>query len=130
VKATKKAELSLERDGRERTTQIRALDPNGGTRMAILHEIINLLMIVNIGGALLAWVAAARHQVLIMWEWMEQPDWSWWSPGNVFSSSLPEKYWSRRRQLAVLIVAFLASLAAYAVLSWLYGLTAPGSASC
>jgi len=98
--------------------------------MAILHAIINLLMIVNIGGALLAWAAAARHQVLITWEWMDQPDWSWWSPGNVFSPSLPEKYWSRRRQLAVLIVAFLASLAAYAVLSWLYGLTAPGPASC
>ena len=93
--------------------------------MAILHEIINLVLVVNIAGALLAWAAAARHQVLIMWEWMDDPDWSWWSPGNVFSSALPEKYWSRRRQLAVLIVAFLASLAAYALLSWLYGLTAP-----
>jgi hypothetical protein len=95
----------------------------------ILHDLIRVLMIANGGCALLAW-AAARHQTLIVWDWMEEPSWRWWSSGNVFSSSLPEKYRSRRRQLTTLIFAFFATLAVEALLSWLYILTTTGVAAC
>jgi hypothetical protein len=89
----------------------------------ILHDLINLLMIVNIGCALFALAAAARHQTLIVWDWMDEPGWRWWSSGNVFSSSLAEKYWPRRRQLITLVLAFLAALVVHIPLSWLYALT-------
>jgi hypothetical protein len=96
----------------------------------ILHDLIRVLMIVNIGCALLAGLAGARHQTLIVWDWMEEPGWRWWSSGNVFSSSLPEKFRSRRRQLTTLIIAFFATLAIQALLSWLYILTTTRSTAC
>jgi hypothetical protein len=98
--------------------------------MEISHDVIKLLRVVNIGCALFAGAAAARHQTLIIWDWMGEPDWPWFPPGNVFSSSLPERYWSRRRQLIVLVLALLATIALHALLSWLYSLTATGPAAC
>jgi hypothetical protein len=95
----------------------------------ILHEMTRLLMIVNIGCALLAFAVAAHHQTLIVWDWMDEPDWRW-SFGNVFSRSLPEKFRQRRRQLGILIFAFLAALAAQGFLTWLYALTSTRVAAC
>jgi hypothetical protein len=92
----------------------------------ILHELTRLLMVVNIGCALFAFAAAARHQTLIVWDWMDESDWLWLP--NVFSSSLPEKYRSRRRQLTVLMLAFIAAIAVQALLTWLDSLT--GLAAC
>jgi hypothetical protein len=96
----------------------------------ILRDLIRLLMIVNGGCALFALAAAARHQTLIVWDWMDEPGWRWWSSGHVFSYSLPEKFRARRRQLIVLIFAFFAALAVQALLTWLYALTSTGSAAC
>jgi hypothetical protein len=96
----------------------------------ILHDLIRLLMIVNGGCALFAWAAAARHQTLIVWDWMEEPSWRWLSCGNVFSASLPEKFQSRRRQLMTLIFAFFATLAVEAFLGWLDVLTSRTPAVC
>jgi hypothetical protein len=100
------------------------------TLIEILHDLINLLMIVNVGCALFALAAAARHQTLIVWDWMEEPGWRWWSSGNVFSPSLPEKYWPRRRQLTALVFAFFATLVVQIFLSWLYALTSTRLTAC
>jgi hypothetical protein len=85
----------------------------------IIHELLRVLMIVNGGCALFAFLAAARHQTLIVWDWMDEPGWRWWgsSSGNVFSSSLPARFRSRRRQLTTLVLAFFATLAIQALLS-------------
>jgi len=91
--------------------------------MRILHDLINLLMIVNIGCALFAFVAAARHQTLMAWDLMDEPGFRWWSSGNVFSSSLAAKYWPRRRQQITLFLAFLMALVIHIPLSWLHVLT-------
>jgi|SRR5579863_3384131 len=95
----------------------------------ILHDLLKVLLAVNGGCILFAWLAAAREQTLIVWDWMEEPNWRRWSSGNVFSASLPEKYHVRRRRLLVLIFAFFAMLALELALMWLYRLTDP-SASC
>jgi hypothetical protein len=96
----------------------------------ILHDLIRLLMIVNGGAALLAWLMGARHQTLIVWDWMDEPGWRWWSSGNVYSYSLPEKFLPRRRQLTTLVLAFFATLAVQALLTWLYELTSNRFAAC
>jgi hypothetical protein len=98
--------------------------------MEVLHDLIRLLMIVNGGCALLAWAAAARHQTLIVWDWMDEPGWRWSSSGQVFSCSLPEKFRARRRQVVTLILAFFVTLAVEALLGWLYILTTTRVTAC
>ncbi len=89
-----------------------------------LRDLVRFLTIVNGACAIFALVAIGRHQTLILWDWMDQPGWRWWSSGNVFSFSLPEKFRPRRRQLIVLFLVFVATLAIQALLFWLYSLTA------
>jgi hypothetical protein len=98
--------------------------------MEILHDLVRLLMIVNGGCTLLALVAAARLQSLIVWDWMDEPGWRWSSSGDVLSPALPEKFRSRRRQLITLIVAFFATLAVQVLLTWLYIVISPKLTVC
>lgn len=75
-----------------------------------LHDLVFFLMIVNVACAIFACIAAARHQSLIVWDWLDEPSWRTFSSGNVFSRSLPEKFRGRRRQLILLMLWFLATI--------------------
>lgn len=90
--------------------------------MEIANDLVRFFMVANIGVGLFVFVMAWRHQNLIVWDWMEEPDWRWYF-GNIFSSALPEKFHIRRRQVVTLSVSFLASLGVQAFLSWLSVLT-------
>jgi hypothetical protein len=128
----KQIEGLIKSSSNERSRQLRRAQEKLPLRILveILHDLIRLLMIVNGGCALLASAMGARHQTLIVWDWMDEPGWRWWSSGHVFSNSLPEKFRARGRQLIVLIFAFFATLAVQALLTWLYVLTSTGSAAC
>lgn len=98
--------------------------------MEILHDAVNVLIFVNGACLLLALAAGARHQTLMVWEWMDEPSWRWWADGNVFSYSLPEKFRARRRQLMTLVFAFFATLAIQVLLIWLHNVTAKAATAC
>jgi hypothetical protein len=98
--------------------------------LEIVHDAVGVLIFVNGACLLFALGAAARHQTLIVWDWMDEPGWRWWADGNVFSYSLPEKFWARRRQLTTLVFAFFATLVIMVFLIWLYNLTVNAAAGC
>ena len=98
--------------------------------MKTLHDLVFFLMLLNGGVALFTFIAAARHQTLIIWDWMEEPDWRLFLSGRIFSHRLPEKFRSRRRQLVTLFFAFFATLAVQAFLIWLYNLVSPNLTAC
>jgi hypothetical protein len=98
--------------------------------MEILHDAVGVLMFVNGACLLLALAAGGRHQTLMVWDWMGEPGWRWWADGNVFSSSLPERFRVRRRQLMTLIFVFFATLAIQVLLVWLHSMTAKAATAC
>jgi hypothetical protein len=71
----------------------------------VLHDLLRFLTIMNGISAAIVWALAVRQRFLII---EDVPiGRGWLSLRRTLPSELPERYWSRRRQLVLMGLAFL-----------------------